>query len=605
MSKKLLFILFLGLLTRLILVPLPGYEADIAFWKSWSLAATDKGIVWLVKNTNYNYPAGFALILWSVGKIYHLLVGSYNFQEYWQAGNYLFLLLAKMPSILADLVIAAIIYYFVSQPKILGFPAKSAKWAGFLSGLYLFHPVVLFDGAWWGQVDSFGIMFAFLTLFFLAKKNPVLASVSLTAGFLLKMQNIIFLPLFFLFLLRNFSWKKMVQCLTASFGTFLIMNFPFLKANDLGQTINLVFQNFDWFPYLSLNAYNLWWLVSLTSGQVSDKILILGITNAKTVGLMLFSFSYLLATGLILFKKDLTFPLKGLVEALTFVSLAFFVLPTQSHERYIFSFLALSLLVLPYFLETKNWRILSLAIFIFFSVSILINLNNSLVSNYPENGISFLKIFQDYPDFRVLPKKSLSLSPSVIISLFNLFTLGVFVLFVAKNLPFFWNFLAVCLFFGGIIFNNLAYLLKKEICLTQLKPISVAQDFGSLQINQNLASAAGPKSWAFLSVNYYFYPKGFATHANSKIVFDLGKKFEKFATDYGIDSDAGANGSVIFEIWGDGKQLFSSKIIKKFDLPQRIEVNVKGVKTLELIAKDAGDGIIDDHADWLEPVLYR
>ena len=43
----------------------------------------------------------------------------------------------------------------------------------------------------------------------------------------------------------------------------------------------------------------------------------------------------------------------------------------------------------------------------------------------------------------------------------------------------------------------------------------------------------------------------------------------------------------------------------RFDFPQHAEINVKGVKHLELTITDAGDGINNDHADWLNPVLYK
>ena len=71
-------LLFLGFVVRLLLVPVSGFKADIAFWKGWGLAVADKGIIWLVNNTNYNYPPGFAYILDLIGKIYKLFANPYN-----------------------------------------------------------------------------------------------------------------------------------------------------------------------------------------------------------------------------------------------------------------------------------------------------------------------------------------------------------------------------------------------------------------------------------------------------------------------------------------------------------------------------------------------
>ena len=82
-------LLSLGLVVRLLLIPVSGFKADIAFWKGWGLAVTDKGIIWLVNNTNYNYPPGFAYILELIGKVYKLFADPYNIGQYWMDNNLL------------------------------------------------------------------------------------------------------------------------------------------------------------------------------------------------------------------------------------------------------------------------------------------------------------------------------------------------------------------------------------------------------------------------------------------------------------------------------------------------------------------------------------
>ena len=80
--------------------------------------------------------------------------------------------------------------------------------------------------------------------------------------------------------------------------------------------------------------------------------------------------------------------------------------------------------------------------------------------------------------------------------------------------------------------------------------------------------------------------------------------FSTFSFDYGVDTEAGPRGTVTFEIYGDDKKLFASEKIGRYDLPRHADVNVDGVKMLKLVVTDAGDGITDDHADWLNPKLY-
>ncbi len=593
MSKKLIFLLFLGLLVRMIFIPVPGFEGDVTFWKSWSLATYDKGIIWLTENTTYNYPAGFTLILWLMGKVYSLLADPHNLQQYWQAGNYLSLLLIKLPSILADLGIAYLIYQLFSrQAKQLDLPVSekfAQKLALPLAALYLFHPVVLYDGVWWGQLDSLGTVFTLLCFYLLVKKQPLWASVAITTGFLLKMQNIIFLPLFFLYLWLAFSRQKMVEALAAALATYLLITLPFSLTGHLSRTFTLITSNFDWFPLISLNAYNLWWIVSGGHGfTISDKIPIYGLTSAKTLGMLFFAAVYWLATILIVRQPK---P-KNLLLAFTLVTATFFLLVTQSHERYLFPALTLVIILLPFLAKKDHlsWPIWLL--FAIFSLTCLINLNNVLTYFYPQNGLPGGQIF-------ALPIVGL------IISYFNLFLFALLLFATSRSLPkAIWLGVPVIIF-GGLLLSNFKYLTSNSISLTQLSPYMSEQQFSSLQVNRNLVSANGWKNWGFLSANYYFYRHGLATQANSRIVYNLNSHFKRFATDMGIDADGGQEASVVFEIYGDNKLLYRSGVVRKFDLPSRTEVSIAGVKNLALVVNDAGNGPKDDHADWLEPTLYK
>jgi hypothetical protein len=152
---------------------------------------------------------------------------------------------------------------------------------------------------------------------------------------------------------------------------------------------------------------------------------------------------------------------------------------------------------------------------------------------------------------------------------------------------------------------NSSYLFQGKVSLTSFKPIIVKQDFGVLQVNRSTNSSAGWKSWSRLSDDYFYYRKGFGTHANSNLVFDIDRKFTSFATDFGVDTEAPTPASVVFKIVGDGKELFSSSKMGRFDFPGHTKVDITGVKYLGLIVTDAGDGINSDHADWLNPILFK
>ena len=346
----------------------------MAYWKFWGLAAADKGVIWLAQNTNYNYPAGFAYLLWLIGKVYRLLGNPENFDQFWSSANYLFLFLAKLPSILADLGVTYIIYQFTLQAT-----KKSNQLAIGLSAIYLFHPVVLMDGVWWGQVDSLLMFFLIAGLYFLFREKPLWATVMIIMGFLMKFQIMIVLPLYFVYLWRKYSWRELGKNLLAAAGIFALGNLQFILTGNIPTVVSLITRNADWFPVLSLRAFNFWWLYSKGQGLVvSDKILVIAGLNAKTVGLILFSLAYGLACLLILIKPNR----KNLILSLIMAFFSFYIFPTQSHDRYLFPALILLLILLP---EKKY-----LIFFGLLSITTLFNLNISILAEYPANGLPLI-----------------------------------------------------------------------------------------------------------------------------------------------------------------------------------------------------------------------
>lgn len=80
---------------------------------------------------------------------------------------------------------------------------------------------------------------------------------------------------------------------------------------------------------------------------------------------------------------------------------------------------------------------------------------------------------------------------------------------------------------------------------------------------------------------------------------EKGKEFR------GIGSADGTvgKGSVVFRILGDGKELFNSGVMHGGEPARPVNLEIRGIQTIELIAEDAGDGISGDHADWIDAVF--
>jgi len=106
----------------------------------------------------------------------------------------------------------------------------------------------------------------------------------------------------------------------------------------------------------------------------------------------------------------------------------------------------------------------------------------------------------------------------------------------------------------------------------------------------------------WLQVGNQFYARGFYAHAPARHVAQLTPGWKTFHAGYGLQD--GADGSVLFVVRGDGRELFRSSEIRDHQ-PRQVEVKLDGVSTLELVVENAGDGNAQDWGVWLEPELRR
>ncbi len=104
-----------------------------------------------------------------------------------------------------------------------------------------------------------------------------------------------------------------------------------------------------------------------------------------------------------------------------------------------------------------------------------------------------------------------------------------------------------------------------------------------------------------ISIDGQKFEHGLGTHASSTLWLDLGGGSERFTASVGVD-DAVLDkaGSVVFKILGDGKTLWQSGVMKPGQPAKAVDVDVKGIQKLILMAGDAGDGVTYDHADWAD-----
>jgi endo-alpha-N-acetylgalactosaminidase len=94
------------------------------------------------------------------------------------------------------------------------------------------------------------------------------------------------------------------------------------------------------------------------------------------------------------------------------------------------------------------------------------------------------------------------------------------------------------------------------------------------------------------------YEKGIGAHAPSRVRVFLGGQCEAFTATVGVDDSQGTRGSVAFEVRGDDTSLASTPVLRGGGATEDLSVDVAGVRYLDLVVTDGGDGNGNDHADW-------
>ncbi len=134
--------------------------------------------------------------------------------------------------------------------------------------------------------------------------------------------------------------------------------------------------------------------------------------------------------------------------------------------------------------------------------------------------------------------------------------------------------------------------------LSAVGPLHADQNVGAPRFARNIVGAS-------LKVGTTSFANGIGTFARSLLEFPLNGQFRRFTAKAGVDAVTEGRGSVVFEIYGDGKKLWFSPTLSGLDAPKEIDLDLTGVNRLRLVVTDANDGNKFDVADWIEPVLHR
>ncbi len=359
--------------------------------------------------------------------------------------------------------------------------------------------------------------------------------------------------------------------MTVSWITFIFVLLPFFYFHKVSKVIEVILKAVGEYPYLSMNAYNLWWLVSWGKARwVSDTHFFLNLFTYRTLGTILLGIFIILLLKY-LFKREKDEQAVFLSCALAIF--AFFMLPTEMHERYIVPVFAFLLLAV---VKSNSLKI----IYGTLSIAAFFNLFLSVLRTYPKNFPLSAPFWQAFP-------------ADIIVSVVNVAILIYFLFLLLKDVKI--NYKHAAYFGGaGLILLGGLYFLKSQapVYLSDLESKSSYQEWGKLQKDR---SVDGNR----LTVNGFKYSKGLGTHAYSSITYLLDGRFRFLEGAVGLDDEQRRGNKIEFLIYADKRLIYKSGILGGRQNPRHFYLPVSGVKELSLVVGNGGDGINCDHADWL------
>ena len=312
----LLFALYLVILPRVYM----EYDRDL--FCNWALYIHHYGLQNAYSAPTLDYPPIFIYILWLFGK---LQVTDTNIVQNFYTIKIFFLAFDFLPII----VLCAL------RQRILSF--KIPYLFLLINIAYLFNTMI------WGQIDCIYTNLVFLALItgiFYPIAGILLYVLALNA----KVQAIQFLPV--MGIISLYSVRKFSTALLGIVGAValqVLLFLPFILSGQTDKVIHVFTHVVNRYNNLSINAYNIWYLITAGNpfSMKSNDVYVL--LNYKTLGLILFSCSLALLLFPLLKRvwtlrknklafNDNTYQMLFLAAGLS--CLYFFYFNVQMHERY-------------------------------------------------------------------------------------------------------------------------------------------------------------------------------------------------------------------------------------------------------------------------------
>ena len=323
-------VLVAGIVIRLVLLPTQGLKGDLDQFVVWVHGIATNGLG-NAYDQNLSFPPVMAYV-WSA-----LAAIEPTFRTVTDSSDPGIRALMKIPACLADIGLALLVVYALrARPW----------WAVIAATIVLLHPAIIDVSAWWGQYESIYLLFALAAVVFALNGRNGLAAATLAVCLMTKPQALPFVLPFAAWFWTHGGPREIARTAVIGVAVIVVLWLPFVAAGGPGDYLrNLAEYQNEIFPYLSLHAWNVWWLIEIRAvgGFASDQIAVLGPLTLRHLGWLLTgALSVVVAVLIVRDPRPRTFIL-GLAAS----TLIWYGFLTQMHERYAYGALIFLVLLIP------------------------------------------------------------------------------------------------------------------------------------------------------------------------------------------------------------------------------------------------------------------
>jgi len=250
---------------RAVLWPTQGLKGDLDQFVLWvhGIAVNGLGNAY---DQNLSFPAVMAYI-WGV-----LALIEPAFRTVTDSADPWIRTLMKIPASVADVGMALLLVYaFRSRPL----------WAVVAAAVVMLHPAIIDVSAWWGQYESIYLLFALAAVIFAVNGHDLVAAAALAICLMTKPQALPFVLPFAAWFWAHGGWREIARTAAVGLAVIVVIWLPFIPAGGpLNYLGNLAEYQNSIFPILSLNAWNVWWILQIVAvGGFSSDLLRRHIAN--------------------------------------------------------------------------------------------------------------------------------------------------------------------------------------------------------------------------------------------------------------------------------------------------------------------------------------